>query len=86
MKEFDPSASLGVTVREFPTESGHAACLLFINKTAIGVIEAKATNKAESLISVDDQSKRYPECGLKFMKTIPNIRFAYEVTDIIKHC
>lgn len=85
MKEFNPSASLGVAVREFPTESGPVDYLLFINKIAVGVIEAKATNKAESLTSVADQSKRYAESGLKFMKTIPNIRFAYEATDLITH-
>lgn len=85
MNEFNPAASLGVAVREFPTESGPVDYLLFINKIPIGVIEAKATDKGESLTSVADQSKRYAESGLKYIKTIPYIRFAYEATDLITH-
>lgn len=85
MKDFNPAVSLGVAVREYPTQSGPVDYLLFINKIPVGVIEAKATNKGESLTSVADQSKRYAESGLKFMKTAPVIRFAYEATDLITH-
>lgn len=42
MKQFNPAASLGVAVREFPTNSGPVDYLLFIDKTPVGVIEAKA--------------------------------------------
>lgn len=85
MSEFNPAASLGVAVREFPTSSGHVDYLLFINKIPCGVIEAKASKKAESLTSVAEQSKRYIESDLKFIKSKTNIRFAYEATDIITH-
>lgn len=85
MNDCNPSASLGVVVREFPTNSGPVDYLIFINKIPVGVIEAKATNKAESLTSVAEQSKRYAESGLKFTKDKINIRFAYEATDIITH-
>ncbi len=85
MKEFNPSQSLGVVVREYPTNSGAVDYLIFINKKPVGVIEAKETNKAESLTTVADQSKRYAESGLKNTKTQVNIRFAYEATDIITH-
>ena len=85
MSDFNPVASLGVAVREFPTSSGPVDYLLFINKIPCGVIEAKASKKAESLTSVAEQSKRYIESDLKFIKSKTNIRFAYEATDIITH-
>lgn len=85
MKEFNPIASSGVAVREFPTNSGPVDYLIFIDKLPVGVIEAKASNKGEKLTEVAEQSKRYAESGLRYIKNIPNIRFAYEVTDIIMH-
>jgi type I restriction enzyme R subunit len=42
MAEFNPSASLGVAVREFPTQSGHVDYLLFVEGKPVGVVEAKA--------------------------------------------
>ncbi len=85
MKLFNPSASVGVAVREFPTNSGPVDYLLFIDKIPIGVIEAKATDKGEKLTDVAEQSKRYAESGLKYFKGQPSIRFAYESTDVITH-
>lgn len=85
MKEFNPTAALGVAVREFPTNSGPVDYLIFIDKTPVGVIEAKATDKGEKLIGVAEQSKRYAESGLKYIKNIPSIRFAYESTDVITY-
>jgi type I restriction enzyme R subunit len=83
MKDFNPAASLGVAVREYPTNSGSVDYLLFINKTPVGVIEAKASDKGETLTTVAEQSKRYAESGLKYFTDKPNIRFTYEATDII---
>lgn len=85
MSEFNPAASLGVAVREYHTDSGPVDYLLFINKVSVGVVEAKATNKGESLTTVAEQSKRYIESDLKFVKTQTHIRFAYEATDVLTH-
>ena len=41
LKEYDPNQSLGVAVREFPLSSGEADYILFIDRKAVGVIEAK---------------------------------------------
>ena len=84
-KEFNPAASLGVVVREYPTSSGPVDYLIFVNKIPCGVIEAKKTQAAESLTSVAEQSKRYIESDLQFMKSKTHIRFAYEATDLITH-
>ena len=41
LKQVDLSAGLGVAVREYPTDTGPADYVLFINRNAVGVIEAK---------------------------------------------
>ena len=40
-KDLNLGASLGVVIREFPLKSGSADYLLFVNRKAVGVIEAK---------------------------------------------
>ena len=83
MRDFNRTASLGVAVREFPTESGPVDYLLFIDGEPVGVVEAKAEDKGVVLTTVAEQSKRYAESGLKHMIGIPDIRFAYESTGIL---
>jgi type I restriction enzyme, R subunit len=50
-------ASIGVVVREFPLRSGFADYLLFIDREAIGAIEAKA--EGTTLSGVEDQTWGY---------------------------
>jgi type I restriction enzyme R subunit len=82
MKEFNRTESLGVAVREYPTESGPVDYLLWIEGKPVGVVEAKKEDQGEKLTSVAEQSKRYAESGLKNYKGTPNIRFTYETTGI----
>ena len=82
-KNFNPVASLGVAVREFPTNSGPVDYLLFINKVPVGVIEAKRTEEGQNLVTVAEQSLIYVKSGLKYISNQPKLRFAYEATDII---
>lgn len=82
-KNFNPAASLGVAVREFPTNSGPVDYLLFINKVPVGVVEAKRTEEGQNLVTVAEQSLRYVKSGLKYISNQPKLRFAYEATDII---
>ncbi len=42
-KKLNLGAGLGVAVREYPTESGPADYLLFVDRKPVGVIEAKPT-------------------------------------------
>ncbi len=73
------SAGLGVAVREFPLNTGHADYMLYADAKAIGVVEAKP--KGHTLTGVETQSGKYLD-GLP--KTLPNYRlplpFAYEST------
>ncbi len=48
MKQLNLAVSLGVAVREYPTDSGPADYVLFVNRNAVGVIEAKKTAPAKT--------------------------------------
>ena len=71
----------GVAVREFPLRPGHGVAdyLLFVNRQAVGVLEAKKVGT--SLIGVETQSKKYVS-GLPDALTTPvrPLPFAYEST------
>ncbi|MDR0622351.1 MAG: DEAD/DEAH box helicase family protein [Deltaproteobacteria bacterium] len=83
-KDFNPSAALGVAVREYLTNSGPADYILYIDGSIVGVIEAKAEDKGVHLIPTADQSKRYATCGFKYEKDAV-IRFTYESTGALTH-
>ena len=74
-------ASQGVAVREFPLKSGFADYLLFIDRKAVGVIEAKP--EGTTLSSVAEQSATYltgiPDNLPHISEPLP---FAYESTGI----
>ena len=46
-------ADLGVAVREYPTNSGPADYILFVDRQAVGVVEAKA--EGTPLLGVAEQ-------------------------------
>lgn len=83
MENFNRTASLGVAVREFQTNSGPVDYLLFVGGKPCGMIEAKAEDKSVSLTSVAEQSERYVLSGLKGLSQKPDIRFVYESTGIV---
>jgi len=53
-KDLNLGASLGVVVRNFPLKSGFADYLLFVDRRAVGAIEAKP--EGTTLGGVDTQS------------------------------
>ncbi len=57
VQELNLGAALGVAIREFPLESGYADYLLFVEREAVGVAEAKP--EGTTLSGVADQSGRY---------------------------
>jgi type I restriction enzyme R subunit len=71
----------GVAVREFPLAAGHGTAdyLLFVDRTAVGVLEAKKVGT--SLIGVETQSGKYVT-GLPAQLSTPvrPLPFAYEST------
>lgn len=83
MKQFNPLASCGVAIREFPTTSGPADYALFVDRKPVGIIEAKASHLGETLSTAEGQSRRYAESQLRWSKQSFLIRFAYESTDVL---
>ncbi len=81
VQELNLGAALGVAIREFPLESGYADYLLFVEREAVGVVEAKS--EGTTLSGAADQSGKYVA---SLPKNLPHIQeplpFAYESTGI----
>ena len=81
IQELNLGAAPGVAVREFPLESGYADYMLFVEREAVGVVEAKP--EGTTLSGVADQSGKYlagiPENLPHVGESLP---FAYESTGI----
>ncbi|UUE34913.1 DEAD/DEAH box helicase family protein [Pectobacterium aroidearum] len=80
MKQFSLSAGLGVVIREFPTDSGPADYVLFINRNMVGVIEAKRDSAGENITATETQSDRYASAKLKWRKDSAPLRFLFQAT------
>lgn len=82
-QKIDFSASLGVAVREYQTDVGPADYVLFVDKQAVGVIEAKPESWGERITTVEDQSQGYAFATLKWVNNKEPLRFVYESTGVI---
>ncbi|GFO62504.1 type I restriction endonuclease subunit R [Geomonas paludis] len=71
-------AGVGVVVREYPTDTGPADYLLFVNRQPVGVIEAKPDNTI--LTFVEEQTERYAKSSLKWCLNTDPLPFLYEST------
>ena len=80
LKQIDPSAGVGIAVREYPTDTGPADYVLFVNRIACGVIEAKKDAAAENITAVEEQTERYAVASLKWRKDSTPLRFLFEAT------
>ncbi len=83
VKTLNFSVGLGIAIREYPTDSGPADYLLFIDRKPVGVIEAKAGGAI--LTPVEEQSARYAVSKLKWQKDHKPLRFIYESTGAETH-
>ena len=82
-KKIDFSAALGVAVREYQTDAGLADYVLFVNKQAVGIIEAKPETWGEKITTVEEQSASYATSKLKWVNNRQPLRFIYESTSVI---
>lgn len=80
-RKLNLGAGLGVAVREFPLKTGFADYMLFVDRKAAGVIEAKPVGT--TLGGIDWQSDKYtiglPDNLAHYQKPLP---FAYESTGV----
>ncbi len=80
MKQLNLSVGVGVAVREYPTDTGPVDYALFVNRDAVGVIEAKKDSAGENLTATESQTERYATANLKWRKDSAPLRFLFEAT------
>jgi type I restriction enzyme R subunit len=83
MKSLDWSAGRGIAVREYQTDTGPADYVLFVDRHAVGVIEAKPNDWGHKITTVEQQSSDYAAAKLKWVKNKEPLPFVYESTGII---
>ncbi|MDX8409382.1 MAG: hypothetical protein R8J84_04970 [Mariprofundales bacterium] len=72
------TTSPGVAVREYPTDVGPADYALFVDRKAVGVIEAKRAEEGLHLVVAEEQAGGYAEATLKWVKNDAPLPFIYE--------
>lgn len=80
MKQLNLGAARGVVVREYPTDTGPADYVLFVDREPRGVIEAKKDTAGENLTVAEAQTERYANANLKWRKDGQSLRFLFEAT------
>jgi len=80
-KELNLGSGLGVVVRNFPLKTGFADYMLFVDRKAVGVVEAKP--EGTTLSGVSEQTEKYL-CGLpaNCPHAMDPLPFAYESTSV----
>ncbi|TDE05826.1 DEAD/DEAH box helicase family protein [Flavobacterium sandaracinum] len=78
-KKLNLAAGLGIAIREYQTDIGPADYVLFVDKKAIGIIEAKREEEGIHLTSVEEQSSQYANAKLRLLNNDP-LPFVYEST------
>jgi type I restriction enzyme R subunit len=77
------NASLGIAVREYPTDVGPADYVLFVDRKAVDVIEAKREEEGHHLVVAEGQSGGYAEATLKWVNNKEPLPFIYESNSIL---
>ncbi len=80
LKLLNLGAGLGVAVREYPTDTGPADYVLFVNRQAVGVIEAKRDDAAQNITVTETQTARYAHAALKWRQHGTPLPFLFEAT------
>ena len=76
----DFTAGLGIAVREYQTDVGPADYVLFVDRQALGVVEAKPDSWGTRLTTVEEQSEGYANAKLKWISNATPLPFLYEGT------
>jgi type I restriction enzyme R subunit len=79
-KKVNLAAGLGIAIREYQTDIGPADYALFVDRKAVGIIEAKREEEGLHLTStVQEQSVQYANAKLRLLNNDP-LPFVYEST------
>ncbi len=82
-KKLNFNTGPGIAVREYPTDTGPADYVLFVDQKACGVIEAKKVEMGQNLTTVEEQTRDYAEAKLKWVNNQQPLRFRYESTGLV---
>lgn len=82
-KKINLNDGTGQAVREYQTDVGPADYVLFVDKKAIGVIEAKPEDWGQKITTVEEQSGGYAAAKLKWVNNKEPLPFIYESTGVI---
>lgn len=82
-KKIDFSAGIGQAVREWTTDAGPADYVLFVDKKAVGVIEAKRESEGQHLTVHETQTEGYAAARLKWVNNKEPLPFLYEATGVV---
>lgn len=77
-RDYNPTESLGIAIREYPTDTGPVDYALFINRQAVGVIEAKKDGAV--LSNHEEQTEDYAKSKFKWQINEDPMPFVYEAT------
>lgn len=83
IKQFNPSAGLGVAVIEYHTNNGLANYALFVEHKPVGAIEAK--KEGVVLKPVEEQTGKYAQSRLRWQQQGQPLLFLYESTGVKDH-
>ena len=79
----DFAQGLGQAVREYQTDKGPADYVLFVERKAVGVIEAKREEVGHNITTVEEQTESYATAKLKWINNQKPLPFLYESTGVI---
>lgn len=82
-KKIDFSSGTGQAVREWQTEVGPADYVLFVDRKAVGIIEAKREEEGQRLTAHEPQTEGYAVAKLKWGNNKEPLPFLYEATGVI---
>lgn len=66
-KKKNVAAGMGVAIREYPTDTGPADYLLFVDSKPVGVIEAKRPEEGQNITVHETQAEDYATAKLKYL-------------------
>jgi len=82
-KEIDWNSGLGIAVKEYQTDVGPADYVLFVDRKAVGIIEAKREKEGQNITTVEEQSGDYAKAKLKWVNDSEPLPYIYESTGVI---
>jgi type I restriction enzyme, R subunit len=82
-KKIDFNAGPGIAVREYQTDAGPTDYALFVDRRAVGVIEAKPEDWGHKITTVEEQSSGYAAAKFKWVNNKEPLPFVYESTGVI---